>query len=89
MRELQASLDSREFSEWIAYYSIEPWGEESAWLRHGINTSALVNMQIAKGKTTSPIDYMPYAEEKQTGEATEAYVKQMAEVWNRGKHSRT
>lgn len=33
MRELQARMDSREFSEWIAYYKLEPWGLSDALIR--------------------------------------------------------
>lgn len=33
MRELQARMDSREFSEWIAYWKLEPWGLSDALIR--------------------------------------------------------
>ena len=36
MRELLARIDSRELSEWMAFYSIEPFGEERADLRNAL-----------------------------------------------------
>lgn len=45
--QLLNSMSSAEFSEWMAYYQIEPFGEEVADLRHAIGTAAIVNTTIA------------------------------------------
>lgn len=45
--ELMHRMSAREFSEWMAYYRIEPFGEEVADLRHAIGTAAQVNATIA------------------------------------------
>ncbi len=55
-------MSSREFAEWMAYYSIEPFGEEPANLRHGILTSVLANAHRDAKKQPQPFkpeDFMP------------------------------
>lgn len=42
--ELLARISSRELSEWMAYYSIEPFGAERDNLHAGIIASATVNL---------------------------------------------
>lgn len=42
--ELLARVSSRELSEWMAYYSIEPFGAERDNLHAGIIASATVNL---------------------------------------------
>ncbi len=46
--ELLDRIDSRELSEWIAYYAIEPFGEERGDLR--MQRICQVTAQIAVGK---------------------------------------
>lgn len=72
IRELQARMDSREFSEWMAYYGIEPWGEDRADLRSGILASITANINRKKNtKPYSPIDFMPYRQHDKKAEETE------------------
>lgn len=57
--ELGQRMSSRELSEWMAYYQIEPFGEEVADLRHGIQTATMVNLQMdRKSKQVKPSDFM-------------------------------
>lgn len=66
--ELGARMSSREFSEWMAYYAIEPFGEERADLRQALTTSAVHNSIQAQSKHpkwTKPEDFMPYSEQAQ------------------------
>lgn len=70
VRELLERIDSRELSEWIAYYELEPWGEERADLRAGIVAATVVNSRPRDkrnpGKTYKPEDFMPkFGETKQ------------------------
>ena len=44
MRQAQLEISSLEFTEWQAYYTLEPFGEEIADLRHGVATSVLANI---------------------------------------------
>lgn len=57
MAELQARMSSREFSEWMAYYSIAPFGEERADLRSAIVANMVA--AAAGSKETKVDDYMP------------------------------
>lgn len=54
MSEAQARISSREFTEWIAYYGLEPWGEEPADARHGILASLIANSNRDASKHTQP-----------------------------------
>ena len=60
MRELLERCDSREIAEWMAYDSVEPFGEDRADLRAGIIASQIVNVHLSKGqRATVPADFMP------------------------------
>lgn len=37
-------MDSAEFTEWLAYYELEPFGELVADQRHGVATQVLANV---------------------------------------------
>ena len=44
----------------MAYYAIEPWGEERADLRMGISTAAIVNRHLGRSeRPKQPADFMP------------------------------
>jgi len=44
VRQAQLEISSLEFTEWQAYYALEPFGEEIADLRHGVATAVLANV---------------------------------------------
>lgn len=69
--ELLDRMSSAEFSEWMAYYTIEPFGEERADLRQALTTSAVANTlqaQTKKPKWTKPEDFMLFQDKKPTQE---------------------
>ena len=54
-----AVLSSRQVSEWMAYHSLEPFGEQEAWWRAGQIAMTFANvMSGSKGKTFEPEDFM-------------------------------
>lgn len=62
--ELGERMSSAEFSEWMAFYNIEPFGEERADLRQALTTSAVHNsiqVQMKKPQWTKPGDFMPFS----------------------------
>lgn len=62
--ELGERMSSAELTEWMAYYSIEPFGEERADLRQAMTTSAITNMHQAQTKKphwTKPEDFMLFS----------------------------
>lgn len=49
-----------QFAEWMAYSTLEPWGEERDDLRMGIVASTIANANRGKNtKAYSPQDFMP------------------------------
>ena len=58
VRQAQREIDSAEFSEWMAYYSLEPFGERLADARCGIVASTIAN-SMTSGKRYKPDEFMP------------------------------
>lgn len=66
--QLLDTMSSRELSEWMAYYELEPFGDERADLRQAMTTSAVHNSiqaQTKHPKWTKPEDFMPFSEKAQ------------------------
>lgn len=59
VRELLCRVDSRELTEWLAYWGLEPWGEERADLRQAITSTLIGNANLRKGRTPFKVtDFM-------------------------------
>lgn len=61
VRRAQAEVSSAEFGEWVAYFSIEPFGERIADLRAGTIASVIAN--VNRAPNTPPIQpsaFMPW-----------------------------
>lgn len=56
VRRAQSEIDSAEFSEWLAYYSLEPFGEMMADMRHGIAVAVLANVNRDPEKRPEPYE---------------------------------
>ena len=69
VRELLTRIDSRELTEWLAYYGLNPWGPERADLNAGIVASTVANVMTTGGRF-KPSDFMP--EIKPAGQEPEA-----------------
>lgn len=66
VRELLARIDSRELSEWLAFFSMEPWGTETEDLRAGVIASTIANVNRDKKKQAKPYkpaDFVPKREQ--------------------------
>jgi hypothetical protein len=62
VRELLARIDSRELSEWMAYFSLEPWGTEVEDWRAGMIAGTIANVNRDPKKRRRPFepkDFMP------------------------------
>lgn len=67
VRRAQEEISSAEFGEWIAFYSIEPFGDRIEDLRAGITTSVIANANRSKDtKPFKPLDFIPWAEPEVT-----------------------
>lgn len=75
--ELGQRMSSAEFSEWMAFYSIEPFGEERADIRQAMTTSAVHNSiqaHMKEPKWTKPGDFMPFSTQPKAQPKTQAPV---------------
>lgn len=56
-----ASISGEQFSEWMAYAWLEPFGEERSDLRMGILAALIANVNRDPDKTPvfTPLDFMP------------------------------
>jgi len=64
--ELQSRMSSREFAEWLAYYSLEPFGEVRADLRMATVAALIANANRNGQKRKEPYtpqDFMPKFED--------------------------
>lgn len=60
VRELLARIESRELSEWMEFYRVEPFGQEADWLGSAIVASTVANVNRGKGKKAFEVDdFMP------------------------------
>lgn len=56
MRQAQLEISSAEFTEWMAYYELEPFGDLVADQRHGVASALLAN--INRNSNTRPEPYL-------------------------------
>jgi len=69
VREMLARIDSKELSEWMAYYELNPFGTVRDDLQAGIVASTIANVNRGKNdKSFTPSDFMPYMEKPQQSE---------------------
>lgn len=70
VKQAQAEISSAEFGEWIAYFSIEPFGDRIADLRAGTIASVIANVNRAPdAPPTSPNDFTPWVAQQGTRKA--------------------
>lgn len=85
MDALLGELSTRQFDEWLAFYQIEPWGEERGDVRAGIIASTIANVNRdpkQRRQPYSPKDFMPvYDRPPQEAQSTEQMLR-IAEMMN-------
>lgn len=63
MDRLLAEIPAPLFDEWMAFYSLDPWGENRADFRIAQLTTRVYNyLRSAEEKPYSPVDFMPYVD---------------------------
>ena len=93
VRRAMAEIDSAEFSEWLAYYRLDPQGEDRADLRAGIVAATVANVSRGRGaKALKPKDFMPEfgesAKPAQTWKQQKAIFKAAAAAHNAAQKKR-
>jgi hypothetical protein len=90
---LQEEISSLEFSEWLAYYRLEPFGDERADLRSGIVASTVANAHRDPKRRHRPFEareFLPHFEAERDPQSWEDQLH-IVELWNtalRGKDLR-
>lgn len=60
VKQLKKELDSKEFTDWKAYYQIEPFGTEQDYVQAGIISSVIANVNRSKNSSPfKPYDFVP------------------------------
>ncbi|MEM6560043.1 MAG: hypothetical protein AAF656_00450 [Planctomycetota bacterium] len=77
VRELLARTDSRELAEWMAYFDLDPWGEQRADLRAGTIAATVANAHHPRGRF-KPSDFMPKFDREPPKAQTPGDLKLMA-----------
>ena len=55
-----ARMSSREISEWMAFYGIEPFGQDVQYIGHAITAATVANVNRGKGQhAMKPDQFMP------------------------------
>lgn len=88
-----ANMPMRLFFWWLTYYGVDPWGEERADLRSGMQMAQISNALRARGAPVmKPADFMPYLQEGRrcewTPEGREAALMAWANARNRARAKR-
>ena len=78
VRRAQLEIHSDEFSEWIVYNRLEPFGEERADLRSAIVASVFANINRGKGQREFKVeDFMPKFNEQAKPKQSLAQMRQI------------
>ena len=76
-----ASMSSRELSEWMAFYTIDPFDERRGDLRAGLVASTIANVHRGKNQPPfKPLDFMPYAEEERAAHSKQEFLNTMRQL---------
>jgi len=56
VKQAQREIDSHEFSEWMSYWQIEPFGPEREDMRHGVVAATIANVNRDPKTVPEPFD---------------------------------
>ena len=72
--ELDAEMSSEEFTGWLAYYAIEPFGAERDNIHAGIIASTIANVDGGTRRTWTARDFMVIDKTARQDENTEKFI---------------
>ncbi len=84
--ELLRRMSSRELTEWMAFFSLEPWGTEVEDWRAGLIAATIANANRdpkKRRKPYEPQDFMPRYEKPQVEEQSWEEQARILEMWAR------
>ena len=59
VEEVQRRMSSSEFTDWCAFYALEPWGWDAQNWRMGVVAATVANYSGHAKKALKPSDFMP------------------------------
>ena len=86
VRELLERIDSRELSEWTAFFEIEPWGTEVDDWRAGLVASTIANVNRDPKKQKKPFqpkDFMLERDKEPTPTQSPEDHQKILGMWGR------
>ena len=86
VKELLARIDSRELSEWMAYFSLEPWGTEVEDWRAGMIAATIANVNRDEKKRKKPFepkDFIPQRAKPPVEEQSPEEQAKILKMWAR------
>ena len=68
---MESRLTAREFAEWMAFYQIDPWGEQRADMRSAqlVSMLANINRDPKKGRVYRPDEFMLFPDQQGDSQA--------------------
>ena len=84
VKELLARIDSRELSEWMAYFSLEPWGTEVEDWRAGMIAATISNVNRDEKKRKKPFepkDFIPQRKKPPVEEQSPEEQAKILKMW--------
>lgn len=70
MRQILEEMEATEIDAWMAFYSIEPWGDHRADIRNALLCNLIHNREIPKEKAhhrTKIQDWLPFKKKEDRG----------------------
>ena len=74
VREMLSRMDSKEFAEWMAFYNLEPFGDE--WRQAGMQCATTANCAaFRKGKAKQIEEFMPIKNQQREVDAAKQHAR--------------
>lgn len=83
---LLAMLTPQQFDEWIAYWTLEPFGYETEWQHAGVVASVIANVHRKKhSRSYKPSDFIPKVRKAPKKQTVKEMIEQakLIELWAR------
>src|SRR5690554_3321002 len=87
VKEMLTRMDSRELTEWAAFFALEPWGTETEDWRAGLVSASIANANRDPRDTPQPYqprDFMPRRkiQEEQDEQSHETVLDMWSMAWD-------
>lgn len=76
VRDCQRHISSHEFAEWMAYNSLEPFGDDLIDLQFAQLESLMANIYAKKGRRFKPVDFLLREKQEPKQELTPSQIYQ-------------